>query len=638
MAKKLSRREFLTLSSITAGAAILAACSTPTPEVQVQTQVVESTKLVSETKIVAETKIVEQTKVVEKVVTPTSVPAIKTPQGRELPLDAAPLDKQIMYGEAPGERKHFDYVRDIYYAYGMNTLSEPLVHLDQNFVTVPALAESWKAGPSTTYWEFVIRKDAAWSDGTPVTADDVVFTWAHAANPEMANSLIWFYGPIKGVSAVSGGKDKSLITDPKTGGVRKVDDRTVRFYGEGPSADGDPCPFMLGLLSYQAACVIPKHIAEKDELHWADNLPQISCGPYLCTEWKHNVSMRWEINPKYNGPNKSGFQVLDQIIPPATGSNPMANWLAQKEDVLTSLTGAQLAVVRNNPKLNPLLHFFSNFESQYITLNTFVKPLDNMKLRQALSKAIDRVTLCTQVLNGTFTAGYTMLPPGFPAYSKELESVQAFDVAAAKQLLVDAGYKDGKDAGGALLTLEITDQGNDPRATFYKQQWETNLGIKVNIKEVEGGTWGTLRGKHGMPIFLSQYEYDFIDPANMLTGLFHSDANSATANKTTPDKWGSPRHGWYNAEYDKLLDQAGVETDVVKRMALYNQAEKIQVTECGQIFTTHQVIFQIWWPWIVGIPADLTGNTVWRYLDITQFQAYVHKDVEALKAQYKGIA
>jgi oligopeptide transport system substrate-binding protein len=630
--KKISRREFLSLTGLTAGAAVLAACTTPTPVVV--TQVV--TQLVNQTSVVKETSIVKETQVVQ--VTPTPLPAIVTPQGRTLPPDAAPLDKQILYGEAPGERKHFDYVRDIYYAYGMNTLSEPLVHNDQNFVVVPALAESWKAGPETRYWEFVIRKDAVWSDGTPVTADDVVFTWAHAANPAMANSLIWFYAPIKGVSEVSAGGPATLITDPKTGGVRKMDDRTVRFYGAGASADGDPCPFMLGLLSYQAACTIPKHIAEKDELHWADNLPQISCGPYLCTDWTHNVSMTWDINPKYTGPNKPGIQKLSQIIPPATGSNPLANWLAQTEDALTSLSAAQLAVIRSNPKLNPLLHFFSNFESQYISLNTFVKPLDNLKLRQALAHAIDRETLCNQVLNGTFTAGYTMLPPGFPAYNKKTEALQAYDVAAAQQLLADAGYKDGKDASGKQLTLEITDQNNDPRSTFIKQQWETNLGIKVNIKEVEAGTWGTLRGKHGMPIFNAQYEYDFIDPANMLTGLFHSNADSAKTNNTPVEQWGSPRHGWYNADFDKLIDQAGTETDVAKRMAQYQAAEVIQCTEAGQIFITHQVIFQVWWPWIVGVPVDNTGNQVWRYLDITSFQVYIHKDVDALKAQYKGIA
>jgi ABC-type transport system substrate-binding protein len=182
--KLVTRRNFLKLAGITAGAAALAAC---TP--QVVTQTVQVTQIQQATQVVKETSIVE--------VTPTNPPAIVTPQGRTLPPDAAPLEKQVQYGAAPGERKFFDYVRDIYNAYGMNMLSEPLIHNDQNFNLVPAIAESWTVGPNATYFQFVINKDAVWSDGTPVTADDVVFTWAHAANPAIANHSSTFTIPSK---------------------------------------------------------------------------------------------------------------------------------------------------------------------------------------------------------------------------------------------------------------------------------------------------------------------------------------------------------------------------------------------------------------------------------------------------------
>jgi len=628
--KTVTRREFLKIAGMTAGAATLAAC-TPGVVTQIVQQTVVSTVIAPQTQIVQQTSIVQ--------VTPTPLPAIVTPQGRTLPADAAPLAKQIQYGAAPGERKNFDYARDIYYAYGMNSLSEPLVRNDYDFNTVPGLAESWKAGPNTTYWEFVIRQGAVWSDGQPITTDDVVFTWAHAANPAMANSLIGFYAPIKGVSEVFAGGAATLITDPKTGGVRKVDDRTVRFYGEGPSADGDPCPFMLGLLSYQAACTIPKHMAEKDELHWADNLPQISGGPWLYTDWKHNVSMTLDINPTYNGPQKAGIQHQEQYIP-AANDNAMATFLAQKIDLMGSLDATGLAIVRSNPKLNQFLHFYANFESQYLSLNTFVKPLDNQKLRMALAKSFDRVILCSSVLNGTYAAGYTMLPPSFPAYNKALESVQSLDLTAAQQLLSDAGYPKGKDAAGTQLVIEITSQGGAdvPRAAFLQQQWQDNLGIKVNIKTVDGGTWGKLRGSHGMPIFFGQYEYDFIDPSNLLTGLFHSDPTTAKANKTPVEKWGSPRHPWYSVDYDKLCDQAGIEADIAKRISEYQAAETIQVNDAGQIFYSHQVIYQVWWPWVLGIRADKNGNVVFRPFDLSAYDMYISKDVDALKAQYKGIA
>ncbi len=632
--KKVSRREFLKFVGLGSGAAVLAACS-PTVVTQVVTQVVPQVQ----TQVVMQTQVVNQTQIVSQnvEVTSTPLPAIVTPQGRTLPPDAAPLDKQITLGAAPGERKHFDWVKDIYQSYGQDALSEPLVRNDPDFNIVPGLAESWKPGPSAKYWEFVIQKDAIWSDDTPVTSDDVVFTWWHAANPAMANTLTNFIGGIKGVPEVLAGGAMALITDPKTGGVRKIDDKTVQIYGEGPSPDGDPHPELLSMLTYQTACIIPQHVASKDEEHWADNLPQISCGPWLCTDWQHNKSMTWEQNPKYKGPQKLGVQKMQQYIP-AANDVPINDFLAQAADMITSLDAPSLAVMRSNPKLNALLHFYANFESQYLALNTFVPPLDNLKLRQALSKSIERTQLCFGVLNGTYAPGETMLPPSFPAYNKDLEKVQAFDVAGAKQLLADAGYKDGKDASGKQLTLAISDQNHDPRAVYIQNQWQTNLGIKVDINEVDPGVWGQLRSKHGMPIFLAQYEYDYVDPSNLLTGLFHSDPVSAKANNTPVEKWGSPRHGWYNADYDKLCDQAGIEGDPVKRIQEYQQAETIQVTDCGQIFLTHQIIYQAWWPWIVGIPPDKNGNVVYRGFDLSQYQMYISKDVDALKAQYKGLS
>jgi len=619
--KTVTRREFLKIAGMTAGAATLAAC---TPQVV--------TQIVQQTVVSQQTAIVQQTVVNQVEVTPTPEPAITTPQGRVLPADAAPLAKQIYTGDGGAEPKFFDGVRDIYNQAGLLAINETLIHSDENMVTVPSLAESWKPGPNTTYWEFTIQQGAIWSDDTPITSDDVVFTFAHLANPALANPWVWFYFPVKGVSDVAAGGDAKLVTDPTTGGVRKVDDRTVRIYGAGKSADGDPCPYLPALLSYQASVFVPAHVASKDEMHWADNgVGLISGGPFLCTNWEHNVKIEYDINPKYNRPMKPGIQHSITPINP-TGFNGLNAWLNQEIDLLHAMSPAQVATVRADPKLNPLLHFFSNFQTEYMVLNTFMAPLDDLKVRQALSHAIDRDTLCASVLNGTYVPAFSMLPPGFPAFNADLAPIQAFDVATAQSLLKDAGWEGGKK-GGVQMSLDLYDSGNEPKVSFVKQQWETNLGIKVNLKEVEGGVWGDMRSKHTMQVYRGPYEYDYVDPQNLLTMLFHSGG----APKDTPiEKWGSPRHAWYNADYDKLTDQAGVETDVTKRMQEYQDAEKIQVTDCGQIFLTHQIIFQVWWPWLVGIHPDKTGNVVFRWLDISQFQMYIHKDVDALKAQYKN--
>lgn len=607
---KVTRREFIRLAGITGGAALLSACAP-----QVVTQVVRETQIVEQTSIVQQTSVVEVP--VDVPVTVTPPPQLVTPQGRTLPPDAAPLDQQI-FRQAGGELSHLDTARDIYSSMATNLGNEPLLRNNENIETVPALAESWSPGPNAEYWDFVIREGAVWSDGEPITPDDVVYTYRHMADPALANPWIWFYGDIKGVSAFNRGE---ISADEI--GVEKLDDRTVRIHGEFGSI-----PYLPALLSYQAAVIVPQHVAEPDPTGWANDIDGfVSGGPYIPTVWQHNQRIEWEINPLYNGPHKPAIQkVISPIV--AAGASEFTLWLNKETDLVHILQPQDLAAARADPKLNPLIHFFNNFQSTYIALDTFKPPLDNLDFRKALAHAIDRDTMAQQVLNGTYVAGYSMLPPGFPAYNPELKQYQQYDLEAATAALEASGV----DPAGVTIELYANAAtGVEAQILqFVKQQWETNLGIKVNLNVVEPGVWGQMRAEHGMQAYRGPYEYDYVDPSNMLTGLFRS--QPAPEGKEEP--WGSPRHPWKSEEFDQLVTDAGAEADVETRLQMYQQAEEILASDVGVVFLAHQVVFQIWWPWLVGIAPDRTGNQVFRWLDISRFQMYIHQNVEELKANY----
>jgi ABC-type transport system substrate-binding protein len=134
-----------------------------------------------------------------------------------------------------------------------------------------------------------------------------------------------------------------------------------------------------------------------------------------------------------------------------------------------------------------------------------------------------------------------------------------------------------------------------------------------------------------MQVNVGTYEYDFVDPSNLLTGLFHS--IPAPEGKSEP--WGSIRHNWKSDAYDALMDAADVETDAAKRIKDYQDGQKILIDDIGVIFLAHQIVFQIWWPWLTGFHPDKFGNVVYRWLDIAFSQGYIRNDVDALKAQYK---
>jgi ABC-type transport system substrate-binding protein len=608
MKGNVSRREFLRFAGIAAGGAVLSACA---PQATTATQPTAEPQVVKETQIVESTKVVEKTvqKVVE--ITPTSPPLLKTIQGRELPADAAPLDKQIFFEQA-SEPKHLDVARDLFSSTNvLNWGAEPLLRLDENQEIVPALAESWKAGPNAEYWDFTIRKDAKWSDGKPITADDWVFTFQHYGDPKLGNPFGYFYADIKGFSAYNSGKGTAADL-----GVTKVDDRTFRIAGEFAA------PHIPAMMTYQAVVPAPKHLAESNPEHWADTAEGfISSGPFSLKQWEHNKFLIWEQNKYYNGPFKPGIMFVKQVIGTET-TNWFAAFLNHEVDMMGTLDAAGLAQVRADAKLNPLLHWWVDPRTDYFTFDTLHAPLDNQKLRMALAKSIDRVTMCNGVFKGVYTPGYSMLMPGFPAYNPDLKPIQDYDVAAAKTLLADAGYKDGKDKAGKQLELTITFRNVDPFVEFVKEQWETNLGIKVKVVQVENSVFRQMRSEKKMAIFHNFYEYDFMDPANLLTALWKSDG-----------KTGAPQAPWVNADFDKLVTQAGTEADAVKRIALYQQAEKILVEQAAAVFLDYMNIFQIWWPYLVGIKPNKKGEIAYRYLDVSRFQMYINNTVD----QYRKV-
>jgi ABC-type transport system substrate-binding protein len=588
---RLQRRQFLRMVTVTAGGALLAACGAPATSVPTGTPATADATSAPAAQ-------------------PTAAAGLVTPQGRTLPADAAPLDKQVYY-ESAGEPKHLDVSRDIYNAgAALNWGSEPLLRRDQNQQIVPALAESYTVGPNAAYFDFVIRKDAKWSDGTPITPDDFVFTFRHLADPKLDNPWTWFFYDIKGVQALKEGKGQ-----PEDVGVEKLDDRTIRIHAQNESA-----PHIPALLAYQAAVPAPKHKAEQDPEHWADTVEGFaSSGPMKLVKWDHNQRLEWEINPHYNGPHKPGVQRVVQLIG-AANTVWFNAWQNKEIDILSGLQPQEVAQVKADPNLTPLLHSFNNFQTEYLALDTLHPPLDNLKLRQALSHALDRDTLSSQVMNGTRVPAYSMLPPGFPSYNPDLKSVQTYDVAKAKALLAEAGYPDGKDSSGKQLSLDMFANAREAVMEFVKEQWENNLGIAVNLQVLEAATWGQRRSEHSMMIYKGPYEYDYLDPANLLTSLWRS-----------VDDKGSPRHSWKNAMFDELVVAAGSEADDTKRNDQYQQAERILVEDVGAVFLTHQVIFQVWWPYIAGIEPDKDGNVVYRFLDLSRFQLYIRNDVDTLR-------
>lgn len=533
--------------------------------------------------------------------------AIITSQGRTLPRDAAPLEKQVLF-EAASEPRHLDVARDIYGAgVAINWGGEPLLRRNINQELVPAMASSWKLGENGEYWDFTLREGARWSDGVRITADDWVFTFQHLASPKLDNAWTWFYYELKGIQNYKEGRAEASAI-----GVRAIDERTLRIHGE-----NGPIPHLPALMAYQAAVPAPRHKAEKDPEHWADSVENfVSSGPMRLLSWEHNQRLEWDTNPYYNGPHKPGIQKLVQLIG-ATSIGWFNSWLNKEIDYMANLQPQELAQIVNDNELIDCLHSYNNFQTDYLSFDCTRPPFDNVLLRKALSHAVDRTPFCEKVMRKTRIPGFSMLPPGFPAYNADLASIQSFNPALARELLSDAGFKDGLDSNGAKLHLPILSNGRDVVLEYVKDQWERNLNIAVDLQILEGAVWSAKRSRHELPLYRGQYEYDYLDPANMLTQLWRSSSEA-----------GSPRHAWRNPDFDELVTRAGRENDEAKRLSLYQAAEKVLVDDVGGLFLSHQVTHQVWHPYLTGFEPDKGGNVAFRYLDISRFQMYIRDDVD----------
>ncbi|HSJ52915.1 MAG TPA: ABC transporter substrate-binding protein, partial [Anaerolineae bacterium] len=372
----------------------------------------------------------------------TQVPAVTEPTaapeaakvvnraGVELPPDAAPLDQQVMrYAESEATWLTWDAsvydenVGDMY------AWPDSCVRPDEFYEPEPNACTSWEVSDDGLTWTFHLQEDKVWSDGTPVTADDWVFTLQRYARAEY--DFEWFYS-MAGI--VNWGGVVSGDVPPEELGVKTVDDYTFTITTERPA------PYLIKIMA--DVWVVPKHIVKDrlDDGSWAFNEDNwVSCGPYIMEAYEKGKQLVFVANDKYTGP----FPPLnDKIV--VSFMEPEVRWTAYKNDELDAIGGgyqadlppSAMAEIMSNPELQKQLIAWPNFITYYLFFDTWNPPFDNLMVRQAFSHAVNRELLVEGPLKYQAVQAYTMNPPGFPGESvEELKSVQAFDPALAASLM-----------------------------------------------------------------------------------------------------------------------------------------------------------------------------------------------------------
>lgn len=341
---------------------------------------------------------------------------------------------------------------------------------------VPSLAESFDVSSDGLTYTFKLRKGVKFSNGRDVVASDVKYSIERAVDPKTQGPGAGFFGAIAGFEDVSGGKATTLS------GIETPDDGTVIFKLSRPDAT------FLHVLAINFASVVPREAVEAAGGDFGKK--PVGSGTFVLKEWTIGQRLVFERNKDYfvkDMPHVDSFTV-------EVGQEPLVALLRlQKGEVDIAGDGvppAKFLEIKNSPDGANMIVDGEQLHTGYVTLNTKVKPFDDVKVRQALNMAINKERI-TRILNGRATAANQPLPPLMPGYDKGFTGY-AYDVAKAKALLAEAGYADGFET-----VLYSTNTDPQPRIAQAIQQDLAAVGVKAEVRALAqsnviaaGGTEG----------------------------------------------------------------------------------------------------------------------------------------------------
>jgi ABC-type transport system substrate-binding protein len=312
----------------------------------------------------------------------------------------------------------------------------------------------------------------------------------------------------------------------------------------------------------------------------------ISAGPYIITEWSPDKQVVTGPNKVYTGDLVPYIEEnLGKIV---KGGDNFQRFRAGEVDSV-EVFGPQIKIAQADPVMKDF-HLYVNpqdFRVFYAFFDVTQKPWDNVKVRQAFAHAVDRDSIIKGLLQPLALPAYGALMPGFPSsINDQLQSYQNYDPAKAKQLLAEAGYPNGQGFPAVTFYIRGNGPSTDPAVTqALAAGWQQTLGVKINLQNLDQPTFmQKLNAKPTqMPFGWISYGMDYFDASNML-GVWK----------------GGGRHNWNNAQYDKLLAQAGPMTDQEKRNATYADAQKLLSGDAMSIFVYYQLHGYYYQPFFKG--------------------------------------
>lgn len=441
---------------------------------------------------------------------------------------------------------------------------------------------------TATVWTAKLRPNGKWSDGTPVTAWDFAFSYERLLTPELGAKYAEMLYFLKGAEDFNKGK----TSDFSTVGVNVIDDQTLQLTLRGPT------PYFREILKHYTWTAVPRHVVLKYGKigqrgnPWTRPENIVGNGPYQLKSWRRTDHIEVERNPHYwNAANVTlnGVRFL-----------PVTNLYTEgrmfRDGQLHVTYGCTPEVVDLMKKENPgVLRQELYVGSSFFRCNTTRKPLDDKRVRQALSSAIDRQAICDNVFRG-YKPAYAITPPMGdyqPPHSAGM------DLEKARSLLAEAGYPGGKGFP-RLKVLIASRETAATQAQALQAMWRETLGIEVEIENKEWNAYLVAMQELDYDIASAGWVGDYLDPLTFLEMWTPGNGNNLT--------------GWDNPEFVKLLQQSFQEADAARRFDLLHQAETLFVSEAPVLLVAWQARNYLLHPSVKGWHPLLLANNPYQFI------------------------
>jgi oligopeptide transport system substrate-binding protein len=427
-------------------------------------------------------------------------------------------------------------------------LLKGLTQFDQSLKAKPAIAQSWNISKDGLHYVFHLRPDARWSDGKPVTAQDFVYAWQRALNPEVGAPYAFFLYELKNGKSYYDRK----IKDFNQVGVHATDAHTLKVDLERPT------PFFLDLAAAPIMLPLRKDLVERYGDRFTEAAHFISNGAYRMKQWTHEEKIVLTPNPHFYEKNPAKRPRVSAIemymINDANTSVVMyENGELDFIETTTSIPSFDVRRLRKRPECKTsILHRIS-----YFGFNTKKSPFDNPKVRQAFAHALDR-SYYPKLMQSGQKPTTSWISPGLTGYNPE--AGLEYNPEKARQLLAEAGYPNGKNFPTVHLSFQ-TLYDIQKEAEIAQYLWKKNLNIDVRLDNME---WKVLLSKldeDPPQIFRLGWFVDYPD-ADSFMGVFLSDS-------------GNNHTQWKSDEYDALVQKAVITLNPAERQKLYDRAQHL---------------------------------------------------------------